>query len=81
MPAGGDSIFMDISGRTLVTMPLAVGVVLIAALLIAFIVLAAQRPVGRGIAVIVGTAVGSAAISWLALLFIGDCPPRNVLAG
>ena len=68
----GNRIFMDVAGRTLVTMPLALGIVLIAGLLIAFAVMALRAgQLARGIGVAVGSLVGSAALSWALLALIG----------
>ena len=68
----GDRIFMDVSGRALISLPLALGAVLIVALLIGFAALSWRR--GRtllGAAVALGTMIGSAALAWLALAAIG----------
>ena len=68
----GDRIFMDIAGQTLITMPMAVGVILLIGLLTGFFVLAIKRgAVVRGIAVVIGTIALSAALAWFALMLIG----------
>jgi hypothetical protein len=68
----GDRIFMDLAGRMLITLPLALGLVLILALLIAFAIVALRSGgFARGIGVTVGTLVGSAALAWTALSAIG----------
>ena len=70
--SGSPRIFMDVGGRALVVLPLIVGVVLLVSLLIAFGWLAWTRGgLLRGAAVVVGTLVLSAALSWVALALIG----------
>ena len=70
--ASANRIFMDVSGRALIVLPLAVGVVLLVGLLIGFAVLSWRRGrLVRGAAVAVGTMAGSAIIAWLALAIIG----------
>jgi hypothetical protein len=67
-----DLIFMDLAGRILITLPMALGGVLLVGLLLGFAALAWSRgQVVRGIAVAIGTLAGSAAVSWIALAFIG----------
>ena len=67
----GDWIFMDVAGRALIALPLAVGAVLIAMLLLAFAWLAYQRgELFRGALVALGTMIGSAALAWFALAMI-----------
>ncbi|MES2136702.1 MAG: M20/M25/M40 family metallo-hydrolase [Pseudomonadota bacterium] len=71
-PTGGDRIFMDIAGRALVTLPLTVGIVLMAALLAAFAFLAFKRGgFATGAILVVGTLAGSTILSWVALAAIG----------
>ena len=68
----GDQIFMDVAGRTLVTLPLLTGAVLLVALLVAFLALSLGRGgLARGVAVTVGTIACSAAVAWIALAVIG----------
>ena len=70
--SSANRIFMDLSGRSLIALPLVAGVVLIVALLIAFAVIAWRRGrIVRGISVALGTMIGSAAVAWLALAAIG----------
>jgi hypothetical protein len=70
--SSANRIFMDVSGRTLITLPLIVGVVLLVALLIAFAIIGWRRGrLVRGVALAAGTMVGSAAVAWLALDAIG----------
>ena len=69
--SSGNRIFMDVSGRTLITLPLIVGVVLLVALLSAFAIIGWRRGVVRGVALAVGTMIGSAAVAWIALAAIG----------
>lgn len=69
---GGDRIFMDVAGRTLITLPLVVGAVLLIALLIGLAVLSLGRGgLLPGTLVIAGTILGSTLISWLLLAVIG----------
>jgi hypothetical protein len=72
-PAGsGNRIFMDVSGRTLISLPLVAGIILLAGLLIAFALISWRRGrVIRGVGIAIGTMIGSAALSWLALAAIG----------
>lgn len=71
-PAGGDRIFMDVAGRTLITLPLLLGVVLLAGLLLGFAGVTLKRGnIALGPAVAVGTLIGSAALSWTALAIVG----------
>jgi hypothetical protein len=68
----GESIFMDVTGRTLVSMPLGPGILLIAALLVAFAVLALRAGgLAQGIGLTLGSLAGSAALSWVLLTVIG----------
>jgi hypothetical protein len=70
--SGGDRIFMDVAGQTLITLPMTIGIVLLIALLIGFAALAWRRgEIVRGLAVMIGTLLGSAALSWLALALVG----------
>jgi hypothetical protein len=66
-----DTIFMDIAGRALVSLPLAAGVALLAMLLLGFAILTVRRGGAlRGAAIVVGTFAGSAVLAWLALALI-----------
>jgi hypothetical protein len=74
--ATGNRIFMDIAGRSLVVLPLIVGVALLAALLLAAAFVALRRgAMGRGVAVAIGTILGSGALAWAALGIIGAVRP------
>jgi hypothetical protein len=69
---GGTRIFMDVAGRTLVSLPLIVGGVLMALLLLGLGgMVVARGGFVRGSAVVIGTIIGSTALSWLALALIG----------
>lgn len=69
---GGERIFMDVAGRALVSLPLTVGAVMLVALIVAFAWLTLSRGgYARGLAAVVGTLVGSAAVAWLALALVG----------
>jgi peptidase M28-like protein len=68
----GNRIFMDISGRALITLPMTAGVILLALVLLA----AAGATIRRGrsarsAGVVVGTLIGSGALAWLALTIVG----------
>ncbi len=70
--SGGETIFMDVAGRALVTLPLLVGVVLLGGLLIGFAFLAWKRgKVVRGAGVVFGALILSGVLSWIALALIG----------
>ena len=67
-----DRIFMDVAGRSLITLPLLSGAVLLVGLLAAFLAFTIARAgMSRGVAVTVGTLVCSAAASWVGLAVIG----------
>jgi hypothetical protein len=69
---GGNRIFMDVSGRMLISLPLIVGAMLMVTLLLVLGGMAARRgELVRGSAVVLGTLIGSTALSWLALALIG----------
>ncbi|HEX6740945.1 MAG TPA: M28 family peptidase, partial [Sphingomicrobium sp.] len=73
-PAAGSAsrIFMDVSGRALIALPLVAGIVLIAGLLVAFAAISWRRGrILRGVGVALGTMLGSAALAWVALAVIG----------
>lgn len=71
-PDAGTRIFMDLSGRALVTLPLIAGVILLVLLLLAFAALAVKR---RGFAtaaaIVVPTMIISGALAWIMLALIG----------
>lgn len=70
--ASGDRIFMDVSGRMLIALPLAVGVVLLGGLLIAFAWLAwRRRELVRGAAVVLGTMILAAAAVFAVVTLVG----------
>jgi hypothetical protein len=70
--ASGNRLFMDVSGRSLITLPLSVGVVLLALLLLAFAGMGIRRGgFVRSAGVIVGTLAGSGVLAWLALAVVG----------
>jgi hypothetical protein len=69
---GGDRVFMDVAGRALITLTLSLGIVLLVGQLLAFAFVSLSRGgLGQGLAVAIGTFVGSAALAWLALAAIG----------
>ena len=68
----GQQIFMDVARRGLIHLPLTVGVVLLAGLLIVFAITGWRRGrLLRGVAVTLATLLGSTALAWLALAAIG----------
>lgn len=70
--ASGNRIFMDVSGRALINLPLIVGIVLILGLLISFAAISWRRgKLVRGVGVAAGTLIGSAALPWLVFAAIG----------
>jgi hypothetical protein len=69
---GGDRIFMDVAGKMLITLPLLAGLLLLGLLLFGFAgVGLRRRGLGRGVAVVIATIIGSAALSWVAVALIG----------
>ena len=71
-PSVGDRIFMDMAGSALISLPLIAGAILMAVLLIAFLILAIKRGgYLRGGTTVITTLIGSAALAWLALTFMG----------
>lgn len=71
-PASANRIFMDVSGRVLVSLPLWVGVVLLVALLVMFGGFTLVRgSAGRAVAIPLATLFGSTAVAWVALAIIG----------
>ena len=70
--SAGDRIFMDLGGRALITLPLIIGVALLMGLLAGLLVISLKRgSLVRGATVALGTIIGSAALSWLAVMAIG----------
>jgi hypothetical protein len=70
--ASGERLFVDLAGQTLISLPMAVGVVLLIGLIAGFAWLSWRRGgLVVGLAVALGTIVGSAGLSWLALATIG----------
>jgi len=69
---GGNRIFMDLSGKALISIPLVAGVILLILLIGGFGVAAVKRGgFGLGAAVVVPTMIGSGLLAWLALAIIG----------
>jgi hypothetical protein len=69
---GGDRIFMDVMGQTLVTLPLVIGAGTLIGLLLGFGIVSLRcGSMARSLTVAVGTFVGSGALAWLALGLIG----------
>jgi hypothetical protein len=70
--ANGERIFVDLAGRTLISLPMVLGAALLIGLIFAFAWLSWRRGgMVAGIAVALGTMIGSAGLSWLALTIIG----------
>lgn len=71
-PSVGNRIFMDVAGRALISLPMALGVGLLIVLLACFAVTVILRGgYVRGAGVVIGTLIGSAALAWLALSMLG----------
>jgi hypothetical protein len=71
-PSAGNRIFMDVSARALVSLPLMAGVILLLLLLAGFAFTTLRRGgFVRSASVVLGTMVGSAALGWLALALVG----------
>jgi hypothetical protein len=71
-PTPGNRIFMDVSGRVLISLPMVAGALLLALLLVGFAGTTLRRGgFGPGAAVVLGTVAGSAILAWLALTLIG----------
>ena len=72
----GNRIFMDLSGRMLIALPLAAGAALLAVLLFAFGWLAWRRGgIVKSALIFAGTALLSAAAAWAAVTLIGFARP------
>ena len=70
--SGSERIFMDIAGRTLITLPLVVGAALLIGLLIAFAAISMRRGgLLRGAATVLGSIVGATILAWLLMALIG----------
>jgi len=70
--ANGERIFVDLAGSMLISLPMVVGAALLIGLILAFGWLSWRRgEMIAGIAVALGTMIGSAALSWIALAIIG----------
>jgi hypothetical protein len=68
----GNRIFMDVSGRALVSLPMTAGAILLALLLLTAAGFAIRRRgFPRGAAVVLGTMIGSGALAWIALALVG----------
>jgi hypothetical protein len=72
----GNRIFMDLLGRTLISLPLVIGAGLLIGLLIGFTVVAVRRGgvLRTGVAV-VGAMAGSTLLAWLLLTLLGALRP------
>jgi hypothetical protein len=74
IPAARDSnrIFMDVSGRSLISLPMTAGAILFALMLLAAAGVAIRRGgIPHGAAVVLGTMIGSGALAWIALALVG----------
>ncbi|HJP69948.1 MAG TPA: hypothetical protein VJ846_13710, partial [Sphingomicrobium sp.] len=68
----GERIFMDVAGRGLINLPLALGISLLLALLAIFLHLSINGgALPRALVVLTGTLAGSALMTWIALQLIG----------
>jgi len=69
--AGGNRIFMDLLGRTLITLPLVIGCGLLIGLLIGFVVIGFRRGgLLRGSLAVAGSIAASTIVAWLLLTLI-----------
>lgn len=70
--ASGERIFMDLAGQTLISLPMVIGAVLLIGLILGFAWVSWRRG-GTVVemALALGSMIGSAALSWLALAIIG----------
>lgn len=77
VPEGdGDVIFMDVGGRSLLVLPLTVGIVLLVGLLIAFAAISWRRGgTLMGLATVLAAVAGATALAWLAVWFVGLIRP------
>ena len=67
-----DQAFMDLGGRYLLTIPLTLGLMLLAGLLLAFAWITLKRQhLARSAAVVLGTLILSTAMAWLMLAMLG----------
>lgn len=72
----GNRVFMDLTGRALITLPLAIGVGLLIGLLLGFALLSLRGgSMLRGLSIAGGTFGGSGILAWLALALIGFLRP------
>lgn len=68
----GDRIFVDVSGRALISLPMAAGVILLVLLILGFAVVTVRRGgFALGAAVVVPTIILSGIVSWVGLTLIG----------
>jgi hypothetical protein len=68
----GESIFMDIAGRGLISLPLAAGAVLLLGLFLIYLVLSVRDGgLPRGMGVMLGTLTGSGFLTWITLTLMG----------
>ena len=69
---GSEQLFMDIAGRTLVTLPMTVGVVLMGGLIVVFAVAAWKRKaLFTGVPLLIGAIALGTALAWLGLTVVG----------
>ena len=70
--SGSDRIFMDVAGRSFIHLPLLVGGLLVAALILAFATIAIRRGgLLRSAAITFGTVAGSTLLAWLLVAAVG----------
>ena len=70
--ANGDRIFMDVAGRTLISLPLVVGVGLLIGLMIGFLAVSVRRGgLLRAAVATIAAAISATLLSWLILAIIG----------
>jgi hypothetical protein len=74
--SGATRIFMDVTGRALITLPLVIGAGLLIGLLIGFLVIALQRgALLRGSIAVLAAIVASTMLAWLLLTLLGALRP------
>ncbi len=69
--AKGDMLFTDLGGRTMLTLPLWLGWVLVAALIAMFTIAAWRRRALSAVAAIIAVVLGGTALAWVGLSVVG----------
>lgn len=66
-----DLLFMDVAGRALITLPMAAGVTMIAALVLLFLALAWKRKAWLGLPLLIAALVLGTGLAWVGLTAVG----------